>query len=67
MGRNEKQVSKIDDLLKKRNANFFLIVDLSLEKSQGLSHSHKDIEFCIERPKVFKFFESRCQPTFEDI
>jgi hypothetical protein len=33
MGRNEKQVSKIDDLLKKRNANFFLIVDLSLEKS----------------------------------
>jgi hypothetical protein len=33
MGRNEKQVSKIDDLLKKRNANFFLIVDLRLEKS----------------------------------
>jgi hypothetical protein len=33
MGRNEGQVSKIDDLLKKRNAYFFLIADLSLENS----------------------------------
>jgi hypothetical protein len=33
MGHNERQVSKIDDLLKKRNANFSLMADLSLEKS----------------------------------
>jgi hypothetical protein len=33
MGRNERQASKIDDLLKNRNAKFFPIADLSLEKS----------------------------------
>jgi hypothetical protein len=35
MGRNEKQVSKIDDLLKKRNANFLLIACLGLKKVLG--------------------------------